>query len=361
MEQLQNLVVTLDQQHNAKADYIIGAKKLIVSPDGMLEAFGTKGHIYEPNEIWHRGAAEMLNIPLPYYRRMQQQCPDLLASNINKWFDLRNEKTGIMLRTFEGFQNKNIARAILSDRYNILDNYDVLFAALDAIKKSGIHVDIEQATVTDRKMYVVITCPEIAIDAREILDRYRAIPGSETNNGIISGLIITNSEVGDGKFEIRPRAMILKCKNGLIANDDSFSRVHLGAKLQEGQITWSDATKQKNYELVISQTNDAIGSFLSRGYLSGMIQKIADAVNVKLNSPADTVENVCRELSIPEDRRRDILSHFITGGDAAASGVFHAITRGIQEMGADDRFDLEAKAFMILPRISEFDKPISKN
>lgn len=193
---------------------------------------------------------------------------------------------------------------------------------------------------------------------------YGLLPTPNTggmDGGSNSGFIITNSEVGQGSFEIRPRALVLKCKNGLISTDDRFRRVHLGAQLKEGQIQWSEQTKQKNFELVISQTKDAIKTFLSKDYLGTMLVRIADAAGVKLNNPVDTVQHVCRELMVTEERRRDILGHFLEGGDFSAAGVFHALTRGAQDWNADDRFELEAKAYDIIPRIGLFDRPFSKN
>lgn len=360
MEKLSNLVVALKEQHEQKADYVMAPGKLRMTADGNLVAEGTKQLIYNPNPVWHEGASFMLNIPNGYYKRMMEKTPELLSQNVNAWLDLREQK-GVMLRTFENLNGTNVARAILSDRYNILDNYDVLFAALDAIKMSGVDVEIVEATVTDKRMYLCVTAPQIEVDAKPFLDKYLKEKESETGNGIITGFILTNSEVGQGSFEIRPRALVLKCKNGLIVPDDKFRRVHLGAKLDEGAIQWSEATKQKNYELIISQTRDAINTFLSKDYLNGALIKVAAAHNIKLDYPIDAVLHVCREMMITEDHRKNILDHFLRSGDHSAGGVFQALTFGAQSMGADDRFELEAKAYGMIDQIKAHDKPFSKN
>lgn len=360
MEKLITLVDELKLQHDMKADYVMAPRKLRMTEDGLLVAENAKMAIYEPNQVWHDGASFMLNIPSGYYKRMMEATPQLLSQNVNAWLDLRDQK-GVMLRTFENPSGKNVARAILSDRYNILDNYDVLFAALDAIKKSGLNVEIVEATVTDKRMYLCVTAPQIEVDGKAFLDKYLKEKESETGNGIITGLIITNSEVGQGSYEIRPRALVLKCKNGLIVPDDKFRRVHLGAKLDEGAIQWSEATKQKNYELVISQTTDAINTFLSKDYLNGALVKVAHAHGIHLDHPMDTVQHVCRELMITEEHRQNILDHFLRSGDHTAGGVFQALTFGAQNMGADDRFEIEAKAYGMIDQIKAHDKPFSKN
>lgn len=360
MEKLITLVDSLKTQHNHKADYVMAPSKLRMTPEGLLEASNAKMAYYEPNPVWHDGASFMLNIPNGYYKRMMEETPQLLSQNVNTWLDLRDQK-GVMLRTFENLNGKNIARAILSDRYNILDNYDVLFAALEAIKLAGVNVEIVEATVTDKRMYLCVTAPQIEVDGKAFLDKYLKEKESETGNGIITGFILTNSEVGQGSFEIRPRALVLKCKNGLIVPDDKFRRVHLGAKLDEGAIQWSEATKQKNYELVISQTRDAINTFLSKDYLNGALVKVAAAHGIQLKHPMDTVQHVCRELMINEEHRQTILDHFLRSGDHTAGGVYQALTFGAQGMGADDRFSIEAKAYSFIDQIAAYDKPYSKN
>lgn len=362
---LPELISTLEIQNAQKADYVIPAKELRMQGDTSLYAVGTKGLIYQPNSVIHSHLSQKLNIPYAYYQRMQSTAPELLQANVNKWLNLYEDKKGLMLRTFES-NGGNIARGLLSDRYGILDNYDVLFAALEAIKLSGVQVEIKEASITDKKMYVHIVAPETEVEATQALRNYMKTGDRSTvGDGIVSGLVITNSEVGFGSFEIRPRAVIIRCDNGLIVKDDRFRKIHLGAKLDEGSINWSEHTKQKNFELVISQTKDAVSEFLSAGYLQGIVQKIELASNQVLDNPVDTVQNVIKhvstKVSIPDERKNSIMNYFITGGDSAASGVFQALTREAQNMNPDDRFEMETVAFEILPAIKGFDTVASKN
>jgi hypothetical protein len=357
MQKLVDLISTLETQNAAKADYILPAGNVRINGLGELVTTGTHGQTYLPNEVWHDGAAAMLDIPKGYYRRMQAQTPELLADSVNQWLDVRGKS--VMLRTFEG--SDNIARAILSNSYNILDNYDVLFAALAAIKKAGVKVNITDATVTDRKLYLVVTCPDIQVNAREVLKNYLGDRNLNVGDGIISGFVLSNSEVGQGSYEINPRAEILKCANGMICTDDKFRRVHMGAKLGDGKIVWSAGTKQKNYDLVISQTMDAIEHFVSHDYLNGMVRKLETASTTALDRPMDTVINVCQELAVTDAVKQEVLKHFIEGGDTYASGVFQAVTWGAKTLGADDRYSLEASAFNIIPNIKKFDHPTRLN
>lgn len=355
---LTTLVDKLKMQNESKHDMIVPASKLdfhdgklFVQSDVSLEGFN-------PTDICHRQIAEKLGIPAHYYRRMQDEYPALMEQNVNGW--LQREKSKYLIRTFTNPENFGTARAMLSDRFNLIDNYDVLFAALEAIKGMGVNVDIKKAEVTDKRMYLHVVCPDIEQDAEEFLKGY-LVNNDAAGNGIISGMVITNSEVGLGSFEIRPRAVICKCNNGLIVKDETFKKIHLGGKMDEGTIIWSEKTKKKNYELIISQTQDAVKTFLSKECLGRMITKIADLHNIVLNHPIDAVQNICKELAITEDHRRDILKHFMNDGDHMASGIYQAITKQAQAMNPDAQHDLEINAFEVISHIKRHDKPFSKN
>lgn len=360
---LQELVSTLQIQDAQKADYVLPASVIRMSTEG-IQAAGTKGLIYQPNTVLHSHLSTKLQIPSAYYQRMQCNAPELLHTNVNQWLNLYEDKKGLLLRTFES-NGGNTARGLLSDRYGILDNFDVLMAALDAIKASGIRVEIKESSITEKRMYVHIIAPEVEVNGERALRNYLTSGQNIVGNGVVGGLVISNSEVGFGSFEIRPRAVIGRCNNGLIVKDDRFRRVHLGAKLEGGSISWSEKTKQKNFELVISQTKDAVSQFLSEGYLTSIVQKIEAASHQTLDNPVDTVHHVVKhvatKLSMPEERRNSILNYFIQSGDHAASGIFQSLTHEAQTMNADDRFDMETIAFEILPSIKGFDKPFGKN
>jgi hypothetical protein len=364
-ERLGQLIGRLEQEKTWKRDVIVAGSNLEYGLDGRLWIkAGGKDLNMKANkvtDVCHSHLSEKLVIPVSYYKRMLTTYPELLTQNINGW--LQKSDQNYLLRTFQfDPETGGHARAFLSDRYQVLDNYDVLFAALEAIKEMKVKVEITKAEVTDRRLYLHVTCPDIEVDATEFLKQYmRNDPNAAVGNGIFAGMVMSNSEVGLGQFEIRPRAIVGKCTNGLVGADDRFKRIHLGAQMQQGEIAWSERTKQKNYELIISQTQDAIKTFLSPEYLNGMIKKVAEAHQIKLTHPVDTVQNICRELSITEGHKKAILDFFINDGDTRASGVFQAITRQAQAMAADDQYDVELGIGRMLPEIPKFDKPFSKS
>ena len=361
-ENLQNLVQTLEKRNSLKTDYVVPAQKLIWTSDNefIVNTDAEQQLFYKPTELFESQIAEKLGIPMAYFKKMKDKVPALLQENINQWLSFNKSKK-YLVRGLNNYEtNINTGRAFLSDGYNIIDDYDVLFAALDAIKQTGVKVEITKAEVSDTRLYLHVTCPDVELQAEEFLKGYLK-ENDAAGNGIISGFVLTNSEVGKGAFEIRPRAVICKCNNGLIVKDERFRKIHLGSKLEAGEIVWSDETRKKNHDLVISQVKDAVNTYLSPEYLGVMINKIAELKNIQLKHTIDSVQNVCKTLDIPDKHKAEILEYFIKDGDHTAAGIFGAVTREAQNMDLDLQFDVEGRIVDLMFNVKGYDKPFSKN
>lgn len=360
-QKLENLVISLEKRNKAKRDFVVSAKNIHLDDNEYTVSLASEDYFFKATDLFNSQVAEKLGIPAQYFRKMKNSNPDLLSQNVNGWLNYAPNKK-FMLRTYETDNNfDNTGRAFLSDGYGIIDDYDVLFAALEAIKLSGVKVNIEQADVTDSRLYLAVTCPDVEVSAENFLREYLK-DNDAAGNGIISGFVITNSEVGKGAFEIRPRAVICKCNNGLIIKDDKFRKVHLGSKLDVGEIRWSDETKRKNKDLIISQVRDAVKTYLSAEYLGTVIDKIAELQNIHLNNPIDSVQNICKHLQIDEAHKNEILQYFL--GDQkekTAMSLLNAVTREAQNMDADTQYDVESEIVGLMAKPKMYDKTFSKN
>ena len=133
---LQELAIELSRQQGAKKDMIVdtGALRMDASESGILLSVAGSGTAsqYGINEIAHRQIGQHLKIPAVYYDRMRSEYPDLLAQNVNGWFT-RAPSTKRMLRTMDG-----TARALLSDRYRRIDNFEIANAVLPIIGRMDV-------------------------------------------------------------------------------------------------------------------------------------------------------------------------------------------------------------------------------
>ena len=305
----------------------------------------------------HSHLSSRLGIPKKYYDMMLREDDlSLIDHNVTHW--LHSAKKNYLLRSFIDKEEKEgVARGLLSDRYNVMDNYDVMLATLQAVKETGVNVQIESGDITDKKFYLRFTCPDIEVEAPELLRNYKVPNGNPSGNGIITGFVISNSETGFGTFSISPRATVLACSNGMIFKDDAFAKRHLGSKLEEySTIDWSEQTRSKNFELVCSQVKDAIKTYASKDYLMGKIQDLSDKGSKQLSHPIDCVKNVTKHLTIAEDKEKSILDYFFKSGDSTGFGVTQALTYFAQhDATPEERFDLETKSVQILSEIDSFD------
>jgi len=378
---LAELVTELKDQNLQKKDFVVPANlismengKLVVNNynnnDSLSKLLHEVGVTSEDSNklilgclpILHDGLATKLEIPKVYYNRIQSLSDtSLIDTNVSYW--LKNMKGNVFLRTFINKEkNEGYARAILSDRYNVIDNFDVLFATLEAVKNSGLNLKIDDdgCDLSESRMYVRFISPEIEINAPQIVKNYKNPKGGgNVGDGIITGFVIANSELGKGSFSISPRAVVLKCANGMVFKNDAFGKVHLGSKMEEySHIDWSEETKRKNYELIQSQVKDAVKKFASEEYLAKKISELQEYAEQELKHPVETIKNVSKFLNVTEEKEKSILDFFMRGGDFTAMGVSQALTFYAHETkDADEAYEMETSAIDILPKIKDLDKP----
>ncbi|MFE9024394.1 DUF932 domain-containing protein [Streptomyces sp. NPDC007808] len=359
---LNDLVRILEDGQRRKLDVIAPASALrmregnvhvegiesLITEDGVTDVDG----IYRPTAVADEGVSDKLRIPLAYLRRMRAENVPLLDENVNAWMRQEPERR-FMLRAFRGengpgMPSEGVARALLSDSYKLMDNLDMLLAALDGVQQSGHPTRITGCDLTDRRMYVRVESEAVAIQARSLLRGYRSPFDGRSGDElpmISAGFVITNSEVGAGAYTITPRAVIQVCRNGLTQAKDVMRAVHLGGKQDEGVVNWSGQTQRKTLELITSKTADAVSTFLSREYVEAKVYEMEAAAGKELSEPTKTIEHVTKSLSIGNEAKDRILAHFIRGGQMTAGGVMQAVTSTAQTLtDADQAAALEALA-----------------
>jgi len=377
---LPNLVAMLKEQSDVRYDVVVPASgikmkngNLIIKSGGVRideQGVHTEDATLVPTPIFDEGIANRLNIPARYVRTMREQITSdienhkqtntanikahrgfstLYDENINYW--LENDPSRLhLVRGFrtDDVDDVGIARAFLSDRYRTIDNYDVLLATLDGVKSAGVEVNIDGADVSDHRMALRLTCPEVQQYSEEILRGYTSPFTGESgtdNPTIFAGLVIKNSETGGGAFSIVPRLVIKVCNNGLQMTKDAMRAVHLGSKLEEGVITWSEETQQQELALITTKTRDAVATFLDVEYMKSKIDELHQLAGVEVKQPPKTMKMISKKSGWSENEENNILKHFYQGGDNSALGVAQAITSYAQTVKKADRQDeLESSA-----------------
>jgi hypothetical protein len=321
----------------------------VIGPDGVTMTSGA----YTPTDVCDQGVADKLGIPAAYLRRLREHKPGLYDANVNGWLDGDDRKFLLRgLRADSPGGGSGVARAFLSDGYKIIDSLDVLMAALDGVRQSGAPVQVDGCDLTERRMYVRVVCEQVRALAPALLAGYRSpftgAAGAD-NPVVFAGFVITNSETGCGAFSLTPRLVVQICRNGMTITRDAMRAVHLGERLEEGVVAWSDNTRDRTLALITAKTTDAAAAFLDPGYVERALRQIEKDAGQPVTDPQETIRTVSQRLRFTDTQQADILNHFIHGGDVTAGGVMHAVTSVAQTLAdADAAHEMESAALRAL-------------
>lgn len=360
----QEVVDLLNTQHAHKLDVVVPVSKLefvggnlvVKEQESALteEGFFDVNGLYRPVAGVDDQLSSIFDIPVKYLKKLRTEHLGLLDNNLNELIKLvaaKRPDQRHLVRTLWGEDplypgSAGVVRALLSDRYRIHDNLDTLLAVLDGLRAANLGIEhIKAIDLSDNRLYLSVRAPEISAMAPELLRGYRS-PWAGTEHGgedaetlpiVDAGVEFSNSEVGSGAFNIRPVLWVRICSNGLVQKMDQLRKVHLGGRLEEGQINWSSATRETATHLVREQVKDATETFLQEGYVKAAIERMERDSGVELKKPEEVIKQVSRELVYTKTEQETILSHFIKGGQITSGGLMQAVSSAAQVVEDVDR------------------------
>lgn len=333
---LQELAVELDRQNAAKKDFIVDAGALTMTGQTdpqLLVGGGSYPVPYGITDIAHRQIGSFLKIPATYYDRMRRENLGLLAQNVNAWLE-DNGNTKRMLRTIDGN-----ARALLSDRYRRIDNFEIASAVLPIIGEIK-DARVESCELTDSRMYIKVVTPRTQAEVK-------------VGDTVQAGVIVTNSEVGYGSVTVKPLIFRLVCSNGMVAESGAMRKYHVGRinEANDDLSIFRDETIQASDKAFLMRLEDSVRAAVSQASFEKIVGQMREATEAKIK--ADTVPQVIelasKEYGFTENEGKGILGHLIQGGDLSLYGLANAVTRHAQDVESYDRStELEAAGYQII-------------
>src|SRR5579883_2603357 len=243
---LPELAKKIEANRTAKADYVAPARQMRLTTANQLALDGIGE--FTVTDHTHSQLAEKLAIPIGYYNRMRTEAPDLLAANVNHWFQKQPEKRH-MVRTRSGN-----ARAFLSDRYSRIDHEEIADAVLPILIGEE-DLEITSCELTENRMYIKVVTPKITGEVK-------------VGDEVQSGLVISNSEIGLGAVSVRPMVYRLVCKNGMISGSDrdgALHAAHIGAQATKSETVYqmlSDETLRQDDKVILMKVRDVTKAML---------------------------------------------------------------------------------------------------
>lgn len=377
---LQTLVDELNRQKEAKLDFVADQRALCVEPilndkgDGIAlkllplgaqekELLGSDGMRINAHGVKQVCGKVSPNVPAQFFDRLLAERPTRAADLVNAL--LTDTGKRVFVRTMDG-----VVRACLSDRYRVLDHYDVAFAALDAVQQNN--GEVLEATLSDTQMRLKFISRNVwdainqvrlsgpsgnwyagglgdqkwlsAVAARSKGD----LPGGPGT--VYPAVTISNSETGQGGFNVRIGILAGICFN-LATVETAVTTIHLGESLQEG--IYREQTRSLESQTIYAKAVDAVTAAFTKENFAALIERCKAAQSVEVKAPKLAIENVAKALAISEKRQEAILEHFLSTYDKTAWGMAQAIARVSQETtDADDASDLEIIAGKVIERPS---------
>jgi hypothetical protein len=311
LQSKKDLVVPSQLVHHNTGDS--GQTHLVIDEGGSPVYYGV-------TPLARRQLADKLKIPYAYFERMREEQPVLLDRNVNTW--LQSEDDRRMLRTLDGQ-----VRAVLSDRYRRLDNYDLAESVLPILQQLP-ELRFESVELTDTRMYLKCVTPRLS---------YEMAPGDVVQ----AGVVISNSEVGQGTLSVQPLLFRLVCLNGLIAADRSLRKTHVGRALgteDEGLQGYQDDTLRADDQAFFLKVRDVVQAAVSEATFLQTAHKLQKTLKIPLlGDPVKTVEVLAQRYTLNDAERCGVLRHLIAQADLSGYGLVNAVTHFSQELEDYDR------------------------
>jgi hypothetical protein len=284
----------------------------VEAPDGLKR--------FETTEIFRRQLADKLKIPFAYFERMRTEQPTLLDRNVDTWLHHQPEQR--MIRTLDGR-----ARAFLSDRYRRLDNHDLLQHVFPMLQQlPGARFDSVELTPT--RMYLKVVTPQIQFEVQ---------PGDIVQ----AGVVISNSEIGQGTLSVQPLVYRLVCKNGLIVADRAMRKTHVGrlSDTSTDEVTiFREDTLAADDKAFFLKVRDVVQSAVSQATFYSTCERMRKTLGIKLTGdPAQAVEVLAARYLLNDQERGGVLRALIAEADLSGYGLLNAVTGFAQEVDDYDR------------------------
>jgi len=239
-----------------------------------------------------------------------------------------------MVRTLDG-----ITRAFLSNRYRRIDNLEVAEAVLPIIGEMP-EAKIESCQITDSRMYLKIVNPRLEAEV---------VPGDIVQ----AGIVISNSETGQGAVSIQPLVLRLVCMNGMVVNDAQTRRNHVGRinSTDENFLLYSDKTLVADDRAFMLKIQDTVRAAVDEAKFHRVVDLMRSATRTRMGTEdiPGVVKLASSTFGITENESTGVLQRLIESNDLTLYGLSNAVTRHSQDIEDYDRAtDLEIIGYNML-------------
>ncbi len=156
-----------------------------------------------------------------------------------------------------------------------------------------------------------------------------------------AGVVISNSETGQGAVCVQPLIYRLVCSNGMVVNEARTRRNHIGrvTSADENLLIYSEATLRADDKAFVMKVQDTVRAAVDEARFTKILDKLRESKDKKLNT-ADlpgVVKLASSSMGITDAESEGVLQHLIEGTDYSLYGLANAVTRHSQDVESYDR------------------------
>lgn len=230
---------------------------------------------------------------------------DIVNSELEKKFPEGCEQTFFQRTWVPPNESRRETRALLTERYEALDNVEVLAHLRDVLKEvpGGDGALVVRYHLSDHLLSADIILPGYTV----------AGPDGDSSYGL--GFRYTNSEVGRGSNRLRPYAMRFYCANGMITR--AYTDLQAASRHNAGEVA---AFKRQLAKVIAASVKAS----------QAMVERLLAIRSIHCAQPVKVMQAVARGANVPRNLARIAWQAWQVEKDDSAAGIWNAFTRAIQ-------------------------------
>lgn len=335
-DQFVALLDRINEEKQTLKDFEVPFGDLRMTNEGRLvslDKFG-RSHGSELTDFALTQLFTKSEMPVRYMKKMLNERPEMVAEHFNYWMqkeaDKEEKHKKVLLRGFYDLSEGQVkpelkVRGVLSDRYTILDNDQVLEGLVEVA--NGLpDFKVESLFNNDKKLH-------IRLSFNDMFEDFGISP--EGKNDIVKvGLDIQNSEIGYSSLIIAPITYRLVCTNGLKlwkAEEGSLRKRHVHVSTYELKEMMQDSMK-----VAVAKGEE-------------LLEGMRASRKIVLANPHEFIEQKAKEINLSGKQLEVVKANFEIEPERNLFGVVNAFTRTARDQKNHDvRMNIEQFASTLL-------------
>lgn len=328
---LKTLLTQLEENQKNFIDFVINSKTASYE-DGILDI--SKGDLPYRIEIADTETrAELcgrIGLPVSYFTTLFTDHKKELNRTVGYW--LRYAKKPMLIRCLKRSEDSILGRAILSNKYHIINHYDAVSDLVRQIKKRlGVNPVLARYVpeIGSKRMLLELDLPDIRTNIS-------GLTGIDEDSAIM-GVYLGNSELGRGVFYIQP---YVRFQSGLIMLlKQRFTRVHLGKEIEAGVYEFGEHPVDLSLSSVFELVHSVVDILNVETLNKAVDELYSELAYITPKSKTDAIEGYLKAIGATTDESVHTINAYLQS-DSSALSAFFAYVKGVQVASPDgDRYE----------------------